>query len=191
MSNVKYITTDTDGLVKHTSVTEGTLKYFPSMLRFSVYDEDGLNDYLVEYNQEVPEHITAINGINSETLREFGKPHQEVAKTIHKVFAGEPTIVTNNAKFHRLVLESFMFRLGEELPDATWIDIQQEYKNICKLESKKLDYKLPKLKEVEEFLRHSNIRVPWGHQLDVIKAAYENMEELHARSKREDELAGF
>jgi hypothetical protein len=189
MNRIVYLTTDTDGLVKHTRVCEETLKYFPNLLRLSYVDGDNRVEVLVKQKGvKVPEYITKINGIDNLMINELGLHPAVIANYIVDLFESEPIIVTNGLKFHRLTLEAFMFRLGLKLPDATWIDIQEIYKPICKLPcSKPGDYKTPKLSELDDFLTDSGVPVAGQTQIDIIETAYKNLEVLRERAKKEDE----
>ena len=193
MSNIVYITTDTDGLVKHTKVCDATIKYFPNLLKLSYIGNVRKETYVGDYVGQVPERITEINGIDRALLDKEGMDKYYVADTIDSLFVGEPTIVTNNVKFHRLVLEAFMHIMGRKLPDATWIDIQELYRPICKLQSKKgTDYKFPKLSEVLIHLKDNRIKVPGQQaQIDIIEAAHKNWEVLSERAKKEDEQSCY
>ena len=148
-------TTETDGLPRHSVISEKYIHLFPNMLEFTMrrigtYENLSL---LLDHGIEVPEKITEINGITDELIAEHGVVPEGAANLICTLLMDGDCLVSHNVDFHIKVLKAFYFRMGKEFPKITTKCLQSSLIEDCAIpfdeEDPSKGFKKPSLDELK------------------------------------------
>lgn len=181
MSKDIIFTTETDGLCRHTVVSDKYIHLFPNMLKIEINDRAPM---LVDNDIDIKEHITKINGLDRELLSKEGYRAEELIKIIQPLINDGDCLVSHNVDFHVKVLKAFYFRQGVRFPEVSTKCLQTSLIDETKVLFDESDpdsgYKKPSV----EHLRHHYNLPDKLTKFEVISAVYEVAGSLLHEEKR-------
>jgi DNA polymerase-3 subunit epsilon len=197
MSLIAVLDTETTGFARN-DYTSPDNPYLAS-LTLLIFDTEtarvqaSLNTMILPEDWEMPVEAGSVNGLDTETLSNFGVPLAQVMPVIFSLLEPTELLVAHNTPFDVKILAAALYRVGMEGELEVLLNMPQyctmkESKQIVQAKNIKGNIKAPKLTEAYEFFFNKQLDDAHSANADTVACleVYMAIQEYHAEGAGEE-----